>query len=129
MRHLSFAMALLCGGCPAPLHALSIEVRSGGRPVSGAVVALVCRPAGSALLTDEAGRASFKVRDEQRLEACRLLAGKPGFRTVESQPVRQCGGSEGSADCPEVALELVELGGAAAPESSSPLQSSPAGAP
>lgn len=120
MRLFLLATVLLSAGCPAPRHALAIEVRSGGQPLASAVVALVCKPGGSALLTDEAGRASLEVRGEQPLEACRLLAGKPGFRTVESRPVPQCAGRE---RCSAAAMEL-ELVGA----SSSEMRPSP-GAP
>lgn len=105
MRLLWFAMMLLCAACPAPRHALSIEVRSGGQPVGSAVVALVCRPEGSAQLTDERGRVVFEMPEGRPLDGCRLVAGKAGFLTVEAPPVRACAKREG---CAAVALELVE---------------------
>ncbi len=117
---------LLGAGCPAPRHALSIEVRSGGQPVPSAVVALLCAPGGSGQLTDERGRAIFKLPVEQPLDRCRLVAGKVGFETEEERQVRACPGRAGrpgrqgpqeppvAGDCPTVEIELVELGGDAA---------------
>lgn len=116
MRNLIIATSLLGAGCPAPRHALSIEVRSGGRPVASAVVALVCPPGGSGQLTDESGRAVFELAADQPLDRCRLVAGKVGFETVEAQPTgRACAEPERQEQqqqgqqCPAVGLELVEL--------------------
>lgn len=115
MRNLIIVTSLLGAGCPAPRHALSIEVRSGGRPVASAVVALVCPPGGSGQLTDERGQAVFKLAAEQPLDRCRLVAGKVGFETVEARPTgRACAeqGRQGPSEkpeCPAVGLELVEL--------------------
>jgi hypothetical protein len=120
MRLLLFATLLLCVGCPAPLHALSIEVRSGGRPVASAVVALVCRPGGGAHLSDERGLVLLKISEGQQMDRCRLVAGKAGFLTMELQPVRACARQE---PCPAVVLELMELteapGASSSPSSSS----------
>lgn len=113
---LIIATSLLGAGCPAPRHALSIEVRSGGQPVPSAVVALLCPPGGSGQLTDERGRAIFKLPVEQPLDRCRLVAGKVGFETVEARPTGRACAEQGRQEqrqqgrqCPAVGLELVEL--------------------
>jgi hypothetical protein len=114
MRWLSLGLLVLLGaGCPTPArYAFSIDVRSGGRPVDGAVVAMVCPPGGVSLRSDEEGRVQFKTTDAKAVERCRVVAGKPGFSTAEARTIRVC---PLLAACPVVAMELVEREGAAAP--------------
>jgi hypothetical protein len=104
---------LALAGCPAEAPFVVTDVHVAGRAVADALVGIYCTgdprrdtlgvTAGSAVKTDDAGRARLRVPSGVPARDCIVTVAKPGFPTVESRGASAC---SSPVECPALAIDL-----------------------
>jgi hypothetical protein len=108
-----FFWLVALAGCPAEAPFVVTDVHVAGRPVADALVGIYCAgeprrdtlgaTAGSAVRTDDTGRARLRVPLGVLAGDCTVTVAKPGFPTVESRGANAC---SSPVECPALAIDL-----------------------
>jgi hypothetical protein len=101
---LGLATLVALAGCPPPPRYAVVDVIDPA-PVQDAVVASDCgEPQGTALRTDENGRARVQIFGKRSAERCVLTIAKPGYFTAIAGAVQLC---TNATACPPTVVQLV----------------------
>jgi hypothetical protein len=115
MKRLLWLLAL--AGCPAETPFVVTDVHVAGRPVADALVGVYCAgtprrdvlgvTGGSAIRTDEAGRARLHLPGHVPASDCTVTVAKPGLPTIEARGANAC---SSPVQCPALAIDLGAAG-------------------